>query len=207
MFCPIRGGLIIFWILASASQSGLGSFSPYSFKIHSFWLYANDGTLTNGPLYDFVQVTTETGEYNSSINTWTGNADTRYFSGDKTSEYTYGETNIAGLAFDGSDDYVTVADDASFDVALDESLSVSVWMKADDDNPSASQYVVTRGDTNGDWAVDLLDVITAVNHILETSTLEGDDLWAADCNDDGGINLLDLIGIVNVILGIGECAP
>ncbi|UCE18041.1 MAG: T9SS type A sorting domain-containing protein [Gemmatimonadota bacterium] len=64
-----------------------------------------------------------------------------------------------------------------------------------------------RGDCNGDGEIDLLDILTAVNHILGTSLLVGDDLWAADCNGDGEIDLLDLISIVNVILGIGECVP
>jgi hypothetical protein len=64
-----------------------------------------------------------------------------------------------------------------------------------------------RGDCNGDEEIDLLDILTAVNHILGTSLLEGDDLWAADCNGDGEIDLLDLISIVNVILGFGECVP
>ena len=64
-----------------------------------------------------------------------------------------------------------------------------------------------RGDCNGDGEIDLLDILTAVNHILGTSLLVGDDLWAADCNGDGEIDLLDLISIVNVILGTGECVP
>ena len=64
-----------------------------------------------------------------------------------------------------------------------------------------------RGDCNGDGDVDLLDIITAANHILGITILEGIDLWAADCNGDGDIDLLDLISIANVILGLGECEP
>ncbi|UCE18986.1 MAG: VCBS repeat-containing protein [Gemmatimonadota bacterium] len=64
-----------------------------------------------------------------------------------------------------------------------------------------------RGDCNGDGSINLLDILRAVQHILGTSELQGDDLWAADCNGDGDIDLLDLLGIVNVILGLGECAP
>ena len=64
-----------------------------------------------------------------------------------------------------------------------------------------------RGDANGDGSIDLLDLVTVVNHILGTQLLEGDRIPAADCNNDGEINLLDLVGIVNVILGTGECQP
>ena len=66
---------------------------------------------------------------------------------------------------------------------------------------------IVRGDCNGDGDVDLLDIITAVNHVLGITTLVGDVLWAADCNGDEDINLLDLISIANVILGLGECEP
>lgn len=66
---------------------------------------------------------------------------------------------------------------------------------------------VTRGDVNLDEDVDLLDILTTANHILDITTLEGEALWAADCNSDGDIDLLDLLGIANVILGLGECVP
>ena len=64
-----------------------------------------------------------------------------------------------------------------------------------------------RGDVNGDMSIDVLDVITTVNHILGTILLTGDALIRADCNADGEINVLDCLGIVNVILGTGECEP
>ena len=64
-----------------------------------------------------------------------------------------------------------------------------------------------RGDVNGDLSIDVLDVITTVNHILGTIPLTGDALICADCNADGEIDVLDCLGIVNVILGIAECEP
>ena len=64
-----------------------------------------------------------------------------------------------------------------------------------------------RGDVNGDGAVDLLDLVEIVNHILGSQILTGDPLWAADCNNDGEIDLLDLVSIVKVILGTGTCEP
>ena len=71
----------------------------------------------------------------------------------------------------------------------------------------SGEGVCERGDANCDGTINLLDLITIVNHILGTQLLEGDALWAADCNGDSDINLLDLISIANVILGLGECEP
>ena len=64
-----------------------------------------------------------------------------------------------------------------------------------------------RGDVNGDMSINILDVLTTINHILGIAPLTGDALIRADCNADGEINVLDALGIVNVILGIGECVP
>ena len=71
----------------------------------------------------------------------------------------------------------------------------------------SGEVVCERGDANCDGTVNLLDLLTIVNHILGTQFLEGNALVAADCNGDGDIDLLDLISIANVILGIGECEP
>ena len=64
-----------------------------------------------------------------------------------------------------------------------------------------------RGDVNGDMGINVLDVVTTVNHILGTVPVTGDALERADCNADGEVDVLDALGIVNVILGIGECEP
>jgi len=64
-----------------------------------------------------------------------------------------------------------------------------------------------RGDVNGDATINVIDVLTTVNHILGLQVLEGVELDCADCNADLTVNVLDALGIVNVILGIAECAP
>ena len=53
------------------------------------------------------------------------------------------------------------------------------------------------GDLNGDSNVDVLDIITLVNNILNPTTIELD---LADINNDGEINILDVIFLVNIIL-------
>ena len=61
------------------------------------------------------------------------------------------------------------------------------------------------GDVNNDGIIDILDVVTAVRHILGIQILVGDALYRTDCNGDGQINALDVLGIVDVILDFGEC--
>jgi len=57
----------------------------------------------------------------------------------------------------------------------------------------------TAGDVNEDGAINVLDIVNIVNHILATVVLE--DTCAADFNEDGDVNVLDIVNIVNIILG------
>ncbi|MFQ6092452.1 MAG: FlgD immunoglobulin-like domain containing protein, partial [bacterium] len=63
------------------------------------------------------------------------------------------------------------------------------------------------GDVNGDGAVNILDMVVAVNEILHPGTLALCEKWRADCNQDEVVNILDMVGIVNVILETGTCPP
>ena len=58
-----------------------------------------------------------------------------------------------------------------------------------------------EGDVNLDNLVNIVDIITIVNHILGQVELDGLALSFADMNNDAIINILDIIAIVNVILG------
>ena len=64
--------------------------------------------------------------------------------------------------------------------------------------PATSQC--TAGDVSGDGVINVVDVISAVNHIIGNTTLEGDSFCAADINDDGIINVTDIISLINIIL-------
>ena len=57
------------------------------------------------------------------------------------------------------------------------------------------------GDVNMDNLVNIVDIVTVVNHVLGQVYLEGVALSLADMNSDSIINILDIISIVNVILG------
>ena len=56
------------------------------------------------------------------------------------------------------------------------------------------------GDANCDGLVNVLDIITIVNHILGANP-DPFCFQQADINGDGSINVLDIIGTVNIILG------
>ena len=53
----------------------------------------------------------------------------------------------------------------------------------------------------GDGTINVLDVISTVNHILGNAILEDDGFCSADFNDDGIINVTDIISLINMILG------
>ena len=52
------------------------------------------------------------------------------------------------------------------------------------------------GDINGDNEVNILDIISLVNFILQNEYEANGDL-----NNDGEINILDIVALVNIILG------
>jgi agmatine deiminase len=57
------------------------------------------------------------------------------------------------------------------------------------------------GDVNMDNLVNIVDIVTVVNHVLGQVYLDGIGLSLADMNNDNVINILDIISIVNIILG------
>ena len=58
-----------------------------------------------------------------------------------------------------------------------------------------------KGDVNGDGMVDIADVVTTINIILELHEPLPGERSMADCMDDDVINVLDAVCIVNGILG------
>jgi len=62
-----------------------------------------------------------------------------------------------------------------------------------------SSCYADAGDVTDDGVINVMDIISLVNHILGSAPL--DDTCAADYNADGIVNVMDIIGIVNAILG------
>lgn len=57
------------------------------------------------------------------------------------------------------------------------------------------------GDANGDGVVDVVDVTTVVDFILEKATPTDAQKALVDINNDGSIDVVDLTSIVDIILG------
>jgi len=68
------------------------------------------------------------------------------------------------------------------------------------DPASATPFNAALGDANGDLVVNVLDITTIVNYLLnlnpEPFLFDG-----ADANQDGVINVLDIVEVVNIIMG------
>ena len=56
---------------------------------------------------------------------------------------------------------------------------------------------IQLGDLNGDFLINILDIIIIVDLIVEAQT---DNMLIADFNQDGSVNILDIITMVNYIL-------
>jgi len=56
------------------------------------------------------------------------------------------------------------------------------------------------GDINGDFVVNVLDVVAMVQYILGNLEFDDDQLAAGDLTQDGGINILDVVAMINSII-------
>ena len=63
------------------------------------------------------------------------------------------------------------------------------------------KVIVVKGDTDGNGIIDAIDALKVVNHIIESETLSGPYLLAANTLEDDTINAIDALKIVNHIIG------
>jgi len=71
---------------------------------------------------------------------------------------------------------------------------------------STTPFTASKGDANGDLAVNVLDITSIVAYLLNNNPHPFIS-EAADMNSDGNINVLDIVGVVNKILNIPQGAP
>ena len=57
------------------------------------------------------------------------------------------------------------------------------------------------GDLNFDLLINILDIVSLVNIVLEQTNIDEIDLCVADLNQDSSINILDIVQLVNLVLG------
>jgi subtilisin family serine protease len=63
----------------------------------------------------------------------------------------------------------------------------------------AKPFNAATGDANGDYKVDVLDIVTIVSYMLGHNP-QPFIFGAADVNQDGVINVMDIVGVVNIIM-------
>ena len=56
------------------------------------------------------------------------------------------------------------------------------------------------GDINFDNVINILDIVTLVNVVVNLSDISEDEFCAADLNSDSSINILDIVTLVNIII-------
>jgi hypothetical protein len=57
------------------------------------------------------------------------------------------------------------------------------------------------GDNNFDGVVDVLDIVSAVNIIINGTELNDEEVQYFDLNNDGVLNVLDVVILVGIIIG------
>ena len=78
-------------------------------------------------------------------------------------------------------------------------LSTSLTENSPSKTVSCVPQSSIRGDANGSYAVDIADVITAINYLTNQNP-QPFLFDATDVNGDGMIDVLDVVGIINIIL-------
>ena len=62
------------------------------------------------------------------------------------------------------------------------------------------------GDLNDDLTIDVLDVVSVVNVVLQSGSFTDCELADADTDSNGVVNILDIINVINLILGLDRDA-
>ena len=117
--------------------------------------------------------------------------------GECTSAYCQGD-NPAGCYETGCEDGYVCIDDFNFCTPstcfCDPSVFYGYWYCTED---CGGGSCVILGDINGDTSIDIVDVVSTVNSVLEDSYN-----ILVDMNSDNNLNVADIVIIINIILGI-----
>lgn len=82
---------------------------------------------------------------------------------------------------------------------LDSSTATIAEINAAIEALNAQMSSTTKGDANGDGAVNVTDYLAVANYILGTNTANFNET-AADVNTDGTVNVSDYVGVANIVL-------
>ena len=91
------------------------------------------------------------------------------------------------------DDTAEIDEEAKLGTGMIIKLIVNDTVKDDD-------YLVVKGDVDGNSRVALLDAVMVLNHYLENNELTGIWFEAGDMDSNGQVKLLDAVNILKVYL-------
>ena len=125
-------------------------------------------------------------------------------SGSNISKITAGTTVSSLLSSLNEGEYCKIYKGSS-EVSDNTAVGTGMVVKIMDGNTVKASYtVVVTGDTNGDGAISVTDMISVKAHLLGKSTLSGAYATAANTNGDSGISITDFIQVKAKILGKGN---
>ena len=95
--------------------------------------------------------------------------------------------------------YSRVGSDGDW-TAVSGNLMMRVFLDCGENCDDGGDPECTAGDINADGIINVLDIVSTVNFIMNVATPTDDEACAADLNSDGIINVLDIVQLVNIIL-------
>ena len=98
----------------------------------------------------------------------------------------------------------TTGDVVIYDIKEEVSNNFNYWNMFRGNNHRTGFYEYslqcTAGDINSDTDINILDIVTLVNIVVNSANVSNEEICAADLNSDGIINILDIVTLVNVII-------
>ena len=120
------------------------------------------------------------------------------------------------VGFESSPNVVDLDDDNDLEIIIGSSQNLSVidiknttttepfyWNKYRGDNHNTGYYFsdsFLSGDLNTDSLLNVLDLVVAINIILDTSGPNSNEVLIGDLNNDSNFDVLDIVLLVNIIL-------
>ena len=120
------------------------------------------------------------------------------------------------VGFESSPNVVDLDDDNDLEIIIGSSQNLSVidiknttttepfyWNKYRGDNHNRGYYFsdsFLSGDLNTDSLLNVLDLVVAINIILDTSEPNSSEVLIGDLNNNSNFDVLDIVLLVNIIL-------
>ena len=90
----------------------------------------------------------------------------------------------------------------NFDLGCTDPSSPNYNSNALVDDGTCEASADLLGDVNFDGILNILDVVSLVNYVLDIIPFSDEQVAVSDITQDGDINILDIVTLVNIILAI-----